>query len=75
MPEEESEPLKVGENGDPILDQYGDKGFIDCALRILDLVSSEREHSFHLAASFDSETVGFDVRCCKEESEVPLMQI
>ena len=59
--EEEPEQLRVAENGDPILDQFGEEGFIDCTLRISNLVSSVHEHSFHLAASFHGETLGFDV--------------
>ena len=59
--EEEPEQLRVAENGDPILDQFGEEGFVDCTLRISNLVSSVHEHRFHLAASFHSETVGLDV--------------
>ena len=68
MPEEKSEPLKLAANGDPILDQFGEEGFIDCTFRILSLVSTEREHRFHLAASFDNEAVGFDVVIVRERS-------
>jgi len=57
----ELEQLRVAENGDPILDQFGEEGLIDCTLRISNLVSSEHEHRFHLAASFRDESVGFDV--------------
>ena len=59
--EEEPEQLRVAENGDPILDQFGEEGFVDCTLRISNLVSTGHEHRFHLAASFHGETVGFDV--------------
>jgi AhpD family alkylhydroperoxidase len=59
--EEEPEQLRVAENGDPILDQFGEEGFIDCTLRISNLVSSVHEYRFHVAASFHGETVGFDV--------------
>lgn len=61
MPEEQSEALKLAANGDPILNQFEGEGFVDCTFRILNLVSTESEHRFHLAASFDNEAVGFDV--------------
>ncbi len=57
------QPIKVAlaDNGDPILDQFGEEGFVDCTFRIMNLVSSEREYRFRLASSYEGELVGFDV--------------
>jgi hypothetical protein len=61
MDDEQPVEVLLAENGDPILQQYGEEGFIDCAFRIVNHVSSDEEHKFHLAASHDGESVGFDV--------------
>jgi hypothetical protein len=57
--------IAVAENGDPLLEQLSEEGFIDCTFRILNLISSEHKHRFHLAASYDGQTVGFDVELVK----------
>ena len=61
MDNEESVTIAFAENGDPILDQFSEDGFIDCTFRILNLVSNESAHKFHLAAWHEGESVGFDV--------------
>jgi hypothetical protein len=61
MDDEKPVEVAVAENGDPILDQFSEEGFIDCTFRIVNHVSSEHQHRFHLTASHNSETVGFDV--------------
>jgi hypothetical protein len=58
---DETVEIALGENGDPILNQFSEEGFIDCTFRIVNKVSSERQHRFHLTASHNGETVGFDV--------------
>lgn len=57
--------LSFAENGDPFLEQLSEEGFIDCTFRILNLVSSEQHHRFHLAAWHDGNTLGFDVEIVK----------
>jgi hypothetical protein len=61
MDDEKPVEVAVAENGDPNLDQFSEEGFIDCTFRIVNHVSSEHQHRFHLTASHNSETVGFDV--------------
>lgn len=61
MDPNESTKVGLAENGDPILDQFSEEGFIDCTFRILNKVSSERQYRFHLTAWHNGETVGFDV--------------
>jgi hypothetical protein len=65
MDDEESVAIAFAENGNPILDQLSEEGFIDCTFRILNLVSNESAHKFHLAAWHDGESVGFDVAVVK----------
>lgn len=61
MDHEKQLEVALAENGDLILDQFSEEGFIDCTFRIVNQVSSERQHRFHLTACHDGETVGFDV--------------
>jgi hypothetical protein len=61
MESDEPTTIKLAPDGYPILDQFSEAGFVDCAFRIVNLVSSDREHRFHLAASHVGEPVGFDV--------------
>jgi len=53
--------ITLTRNGDPILDQFSADGFVDCSFRIMDHVSGEDEHRFHLSASHGNQVVGFDV--------------
>lgn len=61
MDDEKPVEIAGAENGDPILDQFSAEGFIDCTFRIVNQVSSEHQHRFHLTAWHDGESVGFDV--------------
>ena len=54
--------LRVNVKGLPILDQFSEEGFVDCVLIVQDLVDETSHIQFHLAASFDGEEVGVDVR-------------
>jgi hypothetical protein len=57
--------VQVDELGLPILDQFSEEGFIDCVFKINNLRSEADQYLFHLAASFDGEVVGIDVRVVK----------
>lgn len=57
--------LKTDQQGNPILDQFSEEGFVDCALRISNLAETESAYQFHLAASHRGDVVGFDVSVVK----------
>jgi hypothetical protein len=54
--------LKVDVKVLPILDQFSEDGFVDCVLIIQDLVNEKSHIRFRMAASFEGEEVGVDVR-------------
>ena len=57
--------IKVDKNGNPILDQFSEEGFIDCTFKIKNLKETPDRYLFHLIASHDSEIVGIDVEVVK----------
>jgi len=57
MESEDDTEIKLAENGAPILDQFSEEGFIDCAFRIVNLESRETEHRFHLISHYQGETL------------------
>lgn len=57
--------LKIDEAGLPVLEQFSAEGFIDCVLEIQNLRSDDQHYHFHMAASFDGEPVGVNVRVVK----------
>lgn len=64
--------------GNPILEQFSADGFIDCILKISDLVEGQDFFNFHLSASSDELVVGMDVVLRKDiragfDSEVKLI--
>jgi len=59
--ETEDTDIEVAADGNPILGQFSEEGFVDCTFRILDLVSTPGGHRFHLSASHEGAVVGFDV--------------
>src|SRR5215212_8081565 len=61
-----AEEWRFDESGNPILEQFGEEGFVDCVLRITDLVESEEFYSFHLAASSENGLLGMDVAVRKD---------
>jgi hypothetical protein len=54
--------LQVAENGLPLLEQFSEEGFIDCVLAVQRLRRDATHYYFHMAASFNGEVVGVDVR-------------
>lgn len=53
--------LQIGTDGNPVIDQLSEDGFVDLTLRILQLVDDGRHYRFHLAASHNNHKVGLDV--------------
>lgn len=53
--------LQLDELGRPLLTQFSEDGFVDCVLRIENLVSDGSTHAFTLMASHDGEAVGLRV--------------
>ena len=53
-------------SGNPILEQFSEDGFIDCAFRVSDLVESSDYFSFHISASSEMTVLGMDVAIRKE---------
>jgi hypothetical protein len=56
---------KVDEQGNPILDQYSEEGFVDCVFLIRDLAETPDHYKFHLQASLSDSVLGMDVELVK----------
>jgi hypothetical protein len=61
-----SEQWRFDESGNPVLEQFSEEGFVDCVLRIADLVESEEFYSFHLSAVSENGVLGMDVAVRKD---------
>lgn len=57
--------MKVDSHGYPLLTQFSEEGFIDCTLRIVDLVDTGSHYRFRLLGSYEGETVGMAVTVVK----------
>lgn len=57
--------MKVDRHGYPVLTQFSEEGFIDCTLRIVDLVDTGSHYRFRLLGSYEGETVGMAVTVVK----------
>jgi hypothetical protein len=71
--------LNIDQYGDPILEQFSEEGFVDCVLKISDLIETNDAYKFHLSASHQGETLGMDVEVVKGikggfDSEMSLIQ-
>lgn len=53
--------LQVDPDGNPVIDQLSEEGFVDLTLRIRDLADDGMYYRFHLAASHDGRELGLDV--------------
>lgn len=53
--------IKTDRDGNPVLDQFSEDGFVDLTFRIVDLKKDRRHYQFHLAASHNKKVVGLDV--------------
>lgn len=52
-------------NGLPILEQFGEEGFVDCVLRIVSLTEIQSHYVMTLRASHQGEPVGLEVKVVK----------
>jgi hypothetical protein len=53
--------IQTDREGNPILDQHSEEGFVDLTFRISDLSDDGEHYRFHLTASYKKRTVGMDV--------------
>lgn len=71
--------LRVDAQGNPIIEQFSEEGFIDCVLKIRNLEETNSSYRFHLSASHSGEVLGMDVEVIKGiqggyNSEMSLVQ-
>jgi len=57
--------IRLGRDGNPVIDQFSDEGFVDLTFRVTGLVDDGRHYRFHLAASHHNREVGMDVKLVK----------
>lgn len=57
--------MKIDQQGNPLLAQYGEEGFVDCVFRISDLVDTGAAYRFRITASHAGQTVGMEVTVVK----------
>ena len=53
--------LKVDSNGNPLLDQFSEDGFVDCVFRISNIKIIEDKYTFHLSAYYENNVLGINV--------------
>ncbi|HVW03173.1 MAG TPA: hypothetical protein VHB77_22620 [Planctomycetaceae bacterium] len=52
--------IQVDDDGNPILDQFSEEGFVDLCFQLTDLAEDDDCYRFHLAASHKGAVVGMD---------------
>ena len=57
--------ISLDQNGNPILNQFSEEGFVDCVFRISSIEESESHYFLKLKASFNDQVVGFNIRLYK----------
>lgn len=57
--------IRTDKQGNPIIEQFSEEGFIDCVFKIKNLVETKDSYKFHLAASHNGETLGLNVSVVK----------
>ena len=57
--------LRVDQQGNPIIEQFSEEGFIDCVLKIRDLEETNNSYKFHLSASHEGKVLGINVEVVK----------
>jgi hypothetical protein len=53
--------VRTDSDGNPVLDQFSEEGFVDLVFRIHDLAADDGHYRFHVSASHQGEEVGMDV--------------
>ncbi|GGD01525.1 hypothetical protein [Undibacterium terreum] len=51
--------------GNPILEQFGEEGFVDCVFRISNLTEAGDSYRFHMSAAHQGDVLGLDVVVAK----------
>jgi hypothetical protein len=57
--------MKTDAQGNPVLDQFSEEGFVDCVFRIADLVETPSTYEFRMLASHNGQLVGLRVAVVK----------
>jgi hypothetical protein len=57
--------IRVDVNGNPVLDQFSDEGFVDLVFRIRDLKDDGDCYRFRMTACYDEQILAIDVRIVK----------
>lgn len=57
--------MKIDSQGNPVLTQYSEEGFVDCVFRIADLAETANSYRFRLFGSYKGEVVGIEVTIVK----------
>ena len=57
--------MNIDSNGNPILDQFSEEGFVDTILKINNFEERNKSYKFHLSASYNEKLLGFDVEVMK----------
>lgn len=53
--------MKTDSDGNPLLDQYSEEGFVDCVLRIAERSETPDHYRLRLRANYAGQVVGMDV--------------
>lgn len=57
--------MKVDNQGNPLISQYGEDGFVDCVFKIVELSETDASYTFRLLGSYKGEVVGMGVTIVK----------
>src|SRR5262245_38761213 len=57
--------IQTDREGNPILDQHSERGFVDLTFLIRELVDDDQHYRFRLTASYKTRAVGMDVAIVK----------
>jgi hypothetical protein len=57
--------MKTDSQGNPIIAQYSEAGFVDCVFRIADLAETPTNYRFQLVGSYQGQLVGMGVTVVK----------
>ena len=57
--------IEIDPNGEPVLDQFSEEGFIDCVFAIRNMSETPKKYRFQLKATYKGNVVGFDVEVPK----------
>lgn len=58
--------ISIDHNGNPLLSQFSEGGFVDCVFKINSIEESQYGHLLNLKTSFNGNTVGLNVGLSKQ---------